>query len=149
MPLQVTFERDARRTVIHLLIHQNGEQHLADPASAAEAKAAAKAFAARLSRQQPLPQSEAMIRKLIASAQAGSIDKAKMTPKMLEVLEGQETAIRNDIIKAGSLRSLSFKGVGPDGWDVYDAVFANGQQQWRVNMDQEGKVNGLWLKPGP
>ena len=149
MPLQATFERDARKSVSRLVIHQNGEQHAAGRTSASEAKAAAKAFAARLSRQKPFPASEATIRDLIAGAQAGAISKAKMTPQMLEALEEQEATIRNDIVRAGSLLSLAFKGVGPDGWDVYDAVFAHGQQQWRIHIDRQGMVSGLWIKPGP
>jgi hypothetical protein len=149
IPLQATFDRDAKGSVSHLVVHQNGKQHMAGRTSASEAKAAARAFSARLARQEPFPESEAMIRELIAGARAGSIGKAKMTPKLSEVLEDQEATIRRDIVKAGSLRSLSFKGVGPDGWDVYDAVFAHGQQQWRIHIDRQGMVSGLWIKPGP
>jgi DNA-binding transcriptional MerR regulator len=149
MPLQATFERDAKGSVSGLMIHQNGAQQMAGRTSATEAKAAAKAFAARVSTQKPHPRSETMIRMLISGAHAGSIDKAEMTPQMAAACQDQETTIADDILKAGSLLSLSFRGVGPDGHDVYDAVFENGQRQWRIHFDRNAKIDGLWIRPGP
>jgi DNA-binding transcriptional MerR regulator len=149
MPLQATFERDAKGTVRSLVIHQNGTVHKAGRTSASEAKAAAKALADKLSAQKPHPRSEAMVRELIAGAQAGRIDTSEMTPRMAHACQDQQDTIIKDIVKSGTLLSLSFKGVGPDGYDVYDAGFENGQQQWRIHFDRHGKTDGLWMRPGP
>lgn len=149
MPLQATFERDAKEAVNRLVIHQNGSQHVADRTSSSEAEAAARAFADRLSLQKAHPRSEAAIRRLVGSAQAGLIDTADMTPEMAEACQHQQITIRKDIVKAGALISLAFKGVGPDGHDVFDAIFENGQRQWRIHFDRHEKIDGLWLRPGP
>lgn len=147
MPLQVTFERDADGAVSCLVIHQHGAEHRAGRTAVSEANAAATAFAERLSNQRPFARSETAIRGLIADAQAGSMDAAEMTSQMAEALRKQQTAIARDIVKAGSLLSLCFQGVGPDGWDVYDAVFEKGRQQWRIHFNSHEKMDGLWIRP--
>jgi hypothetical protein len=48
----------------------------------------------------------------------------------------------------GALQSLSFRGVGPGGSDIYDAVFAGGAQlEWRLELDHNDVVKGLSFGP--
>lgn len=44
---------------------------------------------------------------------------------------------------SGGFKSLTGKGVGSDGWDVYDVAFENGSIEWHVKpLSAEGKVEG-------
>lgn len=60
------------------------------------------------------------------------------TPKLL-----QELAV------LGALRSISFMGVGRQGWDIYEVKFANGIAIWRIYLDSDGKIAGLLFQTGP
>jgi hypothetical protein len=49
----------------------------------------------------------------------------------------------------GALQSLSFLGVGMQGWDVYEAKFANGMAICRILLTPDGKISGLRFEWGP
>jgi hypothetical protein len=42
----------------------------------------------------------------------------------------------------GALQSLTFKGVGPGGADIYEIKLDNGVLDWRIVMSTDGKVAG-------
>jgi DNA-binding transcriptional MerR regulator len=149
IPLQTTFERDSDGSVCALLIHKDGNEHFANRISTSEARLTDEAFAARLALQEPFSQSEAMIRRLISGLVSGKIDVHEMTQQMAQACQDQEGTLSKDIERAGRLVSLNFGGVGPDGHDVYDAVFENCRMQFRIHIDSSGKIDGLWLRPGP
>jgi len=41
----------------------------------------------------------------------------------------------------GALQSLTFKGVGPAGPDIYQAMFENGSLEWRLWLNLDGSVD--------
>ena len=47
----------------------------------------------------------------------------------------------------GELKSVTFRGRGPMGDDVYDLVFANGGVRMSVQLDADGKMTGGMLQP--
>ena len=49
----------------------------------------------------------------------------------------------------GTLQSITFKGVGPGGSDIYEVKFEHGSLDWRILLDGEGKVAGELLRPLP
>ena len=51
----------------------------------------------------------------------------------------------------GAFRSLEFRGVGNDGWDVYGVHRERGASQWRILLSKDGKIvsaNLDWDRPG-
>ena len=50
---------------------------------------------------------------------------------------------------ATPLRSATFKGVGPGGFDLYEVKFESGSLDWRILLDAEGKVAAEGLRPIP
>jgi hypothetical protein len=44
------------------------------------------------------------------------------------------------IATLGAFRSITFKGVGPGGADIYQATFANGVLEWRQLLGADGKA---------
>ncbi len=149
IPAQIAFDRDAEGKVCGLTIHQSGHEQVARRISESEAAAFTNALSKRISDKIAFAGSEKMIRKMISDAQAGFVDKAAMTAKMAAIAQDQARTIQGEMNKLGSLHSLTFKGVGQDGWDVYDATFENGHQQWRLNLQEDGKVSGLFVMPSP
>jgi hypothetical protein len=45
------------------------------------------------------------------------------------------------------LTGLSFKGVTPEGWDVYAVHFENAEMEWGFILATDGKISGLYLRP--
>ena len=57
--------------------------------------------------------------------------------------------LSHDMEEFGQLQSISFRGVGTSGWDVYEAKFANSLSIWRIFMTPDGKISGLLIQAGP
>jgi hypothetical protein len=41
------------------------------------------------------------------------------------------------------VESVTFKGVGPGGADIYEVKFEHGSSEWRIMLDPDGKVAGI------
>jgi DNA-binding transcriptional MerR regulator len=149
MPLQFTFDRNTTGSITGLTLHQSGLELPAKRMSAGEAEKLMTALAKRVSEKTAFPSSEATLRKMISNAQEGVMDETQMTAEMAKVVEPQVKTVKREMRDLGALRSLTFKGVGRDGWDVYDANFENGEQQWRIYLQDDGKVSGLLVRPSP
>jgi len=60
-------------------------------------------------------------------------------------MKGSEQALEKAILDTGSPAptALLFKGVDKLGWDSYQAQFTDGQQEWRIFVDEDGKTAGV------
>jgi hypothetical protein len=45
--------------------------------------------------------------------------------------------------------SVTFKGVGPGGGDIYELKFDNGTVDWRILLAADGKVAGVGIRKIP
>ena len=57
--------------------------------------------------------------------------------------------MQRSFARLGALQSISFRGVGSQGWDIYEAKYANGISIWRITMAPDGKIEGLLTQDGP
>jgi hypothetical protein len=48
--------------------------------------------------------------------------------------------------KLGELKSVSFKGVGPGGMDIYEAKFEHGSVEYRFMLSSDGKIDGALFR---
>ena len=89
------------------------------------------------------PGTEASLHRYIDSLETGTPNYNEMSPARAAVVRQQLPTILEIIGKMGKFRSLTFKGVGYDGWDVYYATFDNGLIEWRIApLSADGKVEG-------
>jgi hypothetical protein len=72
----------------------------------------------------------------------GKLDTAAVT-------RPQTPQIQRELAVLGALQSVSFRGVGLQGWDIYEAKFANGISICRIFLAAGGKVSGLLFQWGP
>jgi hypothetical protein len=42
---------------------------------------------------------------------------------------------------------VTFKSVGPDGADIYEAKFEHGLTEWRITLEPDGKIAGVGFQP--
>ena len=109
------------------------------PATPAPAPAATSAEPAH-------PESENILRTLLASAQAGAMDYALMTDDLAGKVRAQEAAIKPVIDGFGALVAVDFVS-SRERNDLFSVTFANAATEWVIGVNDDGKVAALLFRP--
>jgi CubicO group peptidase (beta-lactamase class C family) len=144
------FEASGRPGV--LTLHQNGRSQRAPRLADAEAKPfidAAEQFAKRFKAQTPAPGGEAALRRLLGELKQGTPNYSLMSAGLANVIRQQLPSMQPALAKLGAVQSLTFKGVGPGGADIYEVKFANGAQEWRIWLAPDGKIDSANFRAAP
>jgi CubicO group peptidase (beta-lactamase class C family) len=144
---QLTFNTDAGGKVTQVVLHQNGMEQVAKRVDQAAVDAQAAAAAKRYQDQKPFPGSEAAVRRSIEELRAGQPKYDLMSPEFAELTRRQLPQLTAAIQQLGAVESVTFKGVGQGGADIYDVKFEHGLSEWRILMDSAGKVIGINFRP--
>jgi len=96
----------------------------------------------------PTAGTEAALRTLVAGLASGSPDYDKLSPQFAEVVRRDLPMTRGLFASLGDLKSVTFRGRGSMGDDVYNLVFANGGVIMSAALDADGRMAGGILKPG-
>jgi hypothetical protein len=147
---QLTFEVGADGKASQVTLHQNGMDHTAARLSEDEAKRAAESQAAAAKRfqdQKQDPRTEAVLRRLVEELRRGQPDYDQMSPSFADVTRQQLPQIQGALQQLGAMQSVTFKGVGPGGADIYEAKFENGGLELRILLSAEGKIDAVGLRP--
>lgn len=87
------------------------------------------------------PGTEASLRRYLESLERGQPNYEEMPQPLADVVRRQLPEILAMIHRWGSLQSIVFKGVSPNGMDVYDVTFEHGTAEWQIApLDADGKV---------
>ena len=98
----------------------------------------------------PTAGTEAVLRSLVAGLASGSPDYDRLSPRFAEVVRRDLPRTQPLFSSMGELRSVTFRGRGERGDDVYNLVFANGEVMMSAALDAEGRMVGGILQPvGP
>jgi CubicO group peptidase (beta-lactamase class C family) len=133
-----------------LILHQNGRDQIAKRLDDAEFKRlsdAAAAVAKRFKDQTAAPGGEAALRKMIEELRAGKPDYDRMSPGLATVTRQQLTQLQASIVQLGALQTVTFKGVGPGGADIYQVKFENGSLEYRIWLGPDGKMESAGVRP--
>jgi CubicO group peptidase (beta-lactamase class C family) len=95
----------------------------------------------RVKAQVASPGSEAAVRRVIEELRLGKPDYDLMGSALARRTRRQIAQERATIAKLGALQSLTFKGVGPAGPDIYLATFEKGSLEWRIWLNMDGSVD--------
>jgi C-terminal processing protease CtpA/Prc len=96
----------------------------------------------------PSPGTEANLQRQIEGWEKGQPDYDDMGPGLQEATLQQRVRIQAMFTRLGALQSLTFVGVGRDGWDVYDAKFAHGRLRWNIEpLSADGRADGVFFRP--
>jgi hypothetical protein len=69
-----------------------------------------------------------------------------MTPDLAAIAQPTVSQTEALIADQGALQTVTFKGVGPGGADIYELRFANGTLEWRLLLDAAGKIAGQGIR---
>jgi hypothetical protein len=70
-----------------------------------------------------------------------------MSPQFASVTRAQLPQLKSIIAQFGGLQSVTFKGVGPGGADIYELQFEHAKSEWRISLGSDGKTQGLTFRP--
>jgi beta-lactamase regulating signal transducer with metallopeptidase domain len=146
---QTTFVTDGQGPATALTLHQNGRDVTAPRISDQEAQQIESALNARVQSQTPTPGSEAAVRRLYNGLLAKKPNYDEMSPALADATHKQFDHLTEATQALGPIVSVEFRGVGVQGWDVYDVHSANGVSTWRISLSGDGKIQGALFQRGP
>jgi hypothetical protein len=95
----------------------------------------------------PSPGTEAALRRLVAGLASGSPDYDRLAPKFGDLVR-RDMPMSHPMFKSmGELKSITYRGKGKMGDDVYDLVFANGGVLMSAVLDANGRMAGGFIAP--
>jgi beta-lactamase regulating signal transducer with metallopeptidase domain len=149
VPAQISFFIDAQGRATEIVHHQNGLESRARRIDQAQAQGIEASLANRIKEGTPVPGSSAALKRQIDAFQQGQPAYGEMTDELAVLTRPQIFSINSHFAQLGPLQSISFRGVGAQGWDVYEAKFANGISICRIFLAADGKISGLLFQWGP
>jgi hypothetical protein len=144
------FVKDGNGTVTKLIFGKASMERLDDAAVKRLADESAAKLAAAQQRyrdQKPAPEAEAALRRYIASLQLGESAGAQMSPAMGQPTREQLPLNKGRFAMLGSLQSIAFKSVKPNGWDVYEVKCEHGSLKAGILLASDGRIEGLIFLP--
>jgi len=140
---QVTFNTDAQGKATEAILHQNGRSTTAKRVDGAQAAASLAAVAKRYKDQTAAPGSEAALRRDIDGVRLGEPNYDQMSSGLAGATREQLPQLKASLTQLGAVESVTFKGVGPGGADIYEVKFEHGSTEWRIMMEPDGKIGSL------
>jgi hypothetical protein len=146
---QISFQSDAQGHTTALVLHQNGRDYRAARIDDATAQQIGAALDARIQSQTATPGSERALRRLIDGIVTGKPPFAEMSPQLADATRHQLPHLQASMAQLGTVQSVEFRGVGNQGWDIYDVRQEHGVSQWRIALSADGVITGALVSTGP
>jgi len=105
--------------------------------------------ALKIRSQTPNPRSEPILRQWIADLESRSTKYSYMSNDMRNATLQQLPVFREELSKMGKVTSVEFRGVGTQGWDVFEIHHERGMTLVRMFVDSNGILTGMLLSDGP
>lgn len=139
---QITFVQDSAGQTASLVLHQNGKDVPMTRIDASLAAQIAANTAAKVQGQTATPGSEAALRRLVTAIAAGKPNYDEMSPELADVIRQQLPKLQGTVSGLGAIQAVEFRGVGNQGWDIYEVKQEHGSTQWRIVLASNGRIEG-------
>jgi hypothetical protein len=146
---QISFQVDARGQATGLVLHQNGRDMNAPRIDAAAAQKIVAANEAKLKNQTATPGSEAALRRLIEGILTDKPNYSEMSPELAQAVRDQLPKLEAGMKQLGAVQSVEFRGVGSQGWDLYEVRQERGLSEWKIALGDNGIIAGALVSNGP
>jgi CubicO group peptidase (beta-lactamase class C family) len=148
-PARLTFQVGADGNPIAFVRHANDTDTSAPRISAAQAKEIADELADKVKNKTQDPATEAALRRTIEEWRTGKPDYDRMSPNQAFITKLQLSDLQGAVKEFGAVKSVTFKGVGPGGADIYDVAFENHATEWRILLGADGKSEAIGFSAAP
>jgi hypothetical protein len=108
---------------------------------------AAANVAKRFKDQTQAPGTEVALRRHIEELRVGEPKYELMSAGLANVTRQLLPQLKATITQLGAVQSITFKGVGPAGADIYEVKFEHGSTEWRIMLDPDGKLASVGFRP--
>jgi len=132
-----------------LVVHQNGFDKTMpriDPGVGQQINAALKA---KVQAQIASPGTAEAVRLMLEGHETGNPPYSRMSSELAKAVREQLPRSGPVFKQLGAVKSIEFKGVGNQGWDIYDVRFENGNAQYRIILSDDGTVIGALMTMMP
>jgi hypothetical protein len=141
--LVLCFEQIEEGAAKRLTVWQYGTALRLERTDADTAKAIKQTIAERIQNRIPAPGSQEALRQMLDTGRAGNPHYEQMSPEFAQVARGQLPYWQIVGQYFGAIVSIEFLRVSNQGWDIYKVQHENDVQQYRIAMDEDGKVYGF------
>ncbi|HEY7664859.1 MAG TPA: M56 family metallopeptidase [Xanthobacteraceae bacterium] len=152
--VRIAFVADAQGRPNTLVLQRDGRKWLSARVDEAKARSVEGIFAWQIASapdrfrdQLPASGSREAVLRSIAELQAGTPDYARMSPPLAEAIVRHLPPLHSMLTALGSVESIFFRGVGPGGYDIYGAKFANGFAEFRLLIASDGTIEDVVFRP--
>lgn len=114
--------------------------HRVTGAAAAAALQLSRETEKRVRNQSRAPGTEAALRRLIAGLASGKPAYKELAPGLAALTRQELPTLQRIMSQLGAIQSITFKGVGVAGADIYDVTYAHGECQWRILLNPDGSI---------
>ena len=145
-PQQISFNLNPQGQVESLVFHVSGREYLAKRVDEAVVTAFEDALQKYIADNKPSPEREVVLRRVIAASYTDTPDlEDMMAPWVVESTRRTWPTIRQTFLRLGKLKELKFLHVQSNGFDVYNAIFENGELIWEVGpLTRDHKLTHTW-----
>jgi beta-lactamase regulating signal transducer with metallopeptidase domain len=149
------FAGDKEGRANHVLAFDPGSgARLGGRISKARAKMLEEEFARRVAEipdrfrdQVPTPGAKEAILRGIADLRQGAPNYDRMSAGLAAKIRAQTDQLHAMFVALGPVEQIFFRGVGPGGYDIYGAKFANGFAEFRLLLGADGKAEDVLFRP--
>lgn len=146
---RIDFIPDPPTQINALVLHQGGNDLVAQRIDAVQAQRLQAAVGGRPQEQAPAPASASAAAQLLTGLAAGAPDYGRMTPELASALRQQLPQLQDLLARLGPVRSMRFIGVGNPGWDLYLVTHDHGTSELRIRLNSSGAIAGALVSSGP
>lgn len=146
---QLSFVFDEHGQITSLVLHQNGHNITAPRIDEATAAQITYKQTSKVQNQTQTPGSETALRGLIAGIASNNPDYTTMVPELAQATRDQLKRLNAGAKALGEIKSIKFRGVGNQGWDIYDVSHEYGNSEWRIVLSESGLIAGALVNSGP
>jgi BlaR1 peptidase M56 len=153
-PARVSFTLDGEAPASALVLHHDNREWRARRIDVLSAREIETAFAHRIAtvpdrfrEQSPAPGSRTALLRTIEELRRGAPDYGHMSSQLATTVRPQLTQLGGMLATLGPVQSVFFRGVGPGGYDIYGAQFANGTAEFRLSIAADGTIDDLLFRP--
>jgi BlaR1 peptidase M56/Domain of unknown function (DUF3471) len=151
---RISFITDANGTATSLVLHQHGRDWSSPRVDETRAVAIEGRFTRliaaapeRFRDQSPAQGGKDAVLRTIAGLQSGAPDYEGMSLPLADNMRRQLAQLHAMLTALGPVESVFFRGVGPGGYDIYGAKFANGIAEFRLMMGADGSIDDVIFRP--
>jgi bla regulator protein blaR1 len=103
-----------------------------------------EAISAKVRTQSATPGTEEAIKRVVSSSMQGAPNYAEMTPALANSLKKHVEPLFQAYKGLGAVQSITFRGVGQQGWDIYLVAFDKGVMEYSIAV-ADGVITNLWI----